>query len=105
MFTNFENINASHGLTKLLITSIFVSPEGSDLALCRKLFYDKVKDLGDYNLKMVTFNDSKLNRYDGKKSGYGRCESASLKIMCIMLEHIGATVTAKIHMYRTLGFK
>ncbi|KAJ8675310.1 hypothetical protein QAD02_011096 [Eretmocerus hayati] len=65
-------------------------------ALCRSLYFDKLKDVQGYNFKTsyMDLND-KVFQYDQTREGYDRCSGTATKPLCFVLRHINATFTAK----------
>lgn len=55
-----------------------------------------MRNLENYNLKMVIFKGPKIFHYRENRSGYERCDSSALNRICIIFEHIRATVTVKM---------
>lgn len=75
----------------------FFNPTES--SICGAIYFDKTKNLNNYNLKAVLNNDSFLFHWKKMKTGYDSFDGIAFNIMCSMLDHIHATITIKFNEY------
>lgn len=75
----------------------------SDSLLCNSISFDKTENLNQYNLKMTTAPIvNSVLMYDPNKTAFSRFQGPAYDKVRVLLQHMNATVTAKIHKY--LGF-
>lgn len=69
----------------------------TELDLCGDIYFDKTKDMNNYNLKTVIYNHSEEGfRWDEMKAGYDRCDGIAFNILCSVLSRMHSTITVKI---------
>ncbi|OXU26795.1 hypothetical protein TSAR_005157 [Trichomalopsis sarcophagae] len=68
----------------------------ANATLSSELFFDRIKKFNGYNVKVVfKLWGNKISRYDKSKPGYERYDGIPFKVICTVLSHLNATLTAK----------
>ncbi|KAJ8675292.1 hypothetical protein QAD02_011079 [Eretmocerus hayati] len=70
--------------------------KGTEPLSCKSLYFDKLKDVQGYNFRASHYYHTNiLFEYNQTKKDYERCSGIGPKILCFVLSHINATLTAK----------